>query len=102
VSLNARSNRRWTGEWRYVADVRDASNSERPCRASSRNEKSPSTVDHGIHRPLGGAACVRVGDVPAAVKLADRVECRVEWPKASTFGCDRSNRSGLGCFVPLP
>jgi hypothetical protein len=27
----------------------------------------------------------------------------VEWPKAvDVFGCDRSYRSGLGCFVPLP
>ena len=31
----------------------------RPCRASSRIEKSPSTVTMAIHRPLGGAACVR-------------------------------------------
>lgn len=36
-------------------------------------------------------------------QFAGRVECRVEWPKAvDVFGCDRSNRSGLGCFVLLP
>ena len=48
-SAHAESDAAW--RCRCVADVRDASNSERPCRASSRNEKSPSTVDHGIHRP---------------------------------------------------
>jgi hypothetical protein len=54
AALNARSNRRRAGG-RCVADVRDASNSERPCRASSRSETSHATVTRKIHRPLGGA-----------------------------------------------
>ena len=64
--LNARSNRR-PGGGRCVADVRDASVSEGPCRASSRDKKSRATGDDGIHRPLGGAP-VAAGNVPAAVR----------------------------------
>jgi hypothetical protein len=44
-----------------------------------------------------------VGDVPAAVSSLVALCAIVEWPKAvDVFGCDRSNRSGLGCFMPLP
>ena len=34
-----------------MADVRDASILRRPCRTTSRGEKSHATVDDGIHRP---------------------------------------------------
>ena len=48
-------------------------------------------------------ACERAGDVPAAVRSLVALSAVVEWPKAvDVFGCNRSNRSGLECFVPLP
>jgi hypothetical protein len=51
-----------------VADVRDASDSERPCRASSRDEKPHATVAMRIDRVTQWRACERLGDVPAAVR----------------------------------
>ena len=45
---------------------------------------------------------MRLGDMPAAVRSLVAMRAIVEWLKAvDVFGCDRSNRSGLGCFVPL-
>ena len=64
-----------------MADVRDASNSERPCRASSRPEKPRATVHDGIYRP----SVVRldaVGDLPTADQVVGRVECRRRWLEA--------------------
>ena len=54
------------------ADVRGASNSERPCRASSRTEKPHATVHDGIDGP----SVVRLnvaGNVPAALRSRLRV-----------------------------
>jgi hypothetical protein len=45
--------------------------------------------------------CVRVGDVPAAVSSLVALSIVVDGLRPSTFGCDRSNRSGLGCFVAV-
>ena len=64
-----------------MADVRDASNSERPCRASSRPEKPHATVHDGIDRP----SVVRldaVGHLPTAGQVVGRVECRRRWLEA--------------------
>jgi hypothetical protein len=39
---------------------------------------------------------------PRQVAVAVALRAVVGWLKAvDIFGCDRSNRSGLGCFVPL-
>ncbi len=61
--------------------MRDASNSERPCRASSRDEKSRATVNDGIPVPRW-CACEQVGDVPAAISSPVALCAVADWPKA--------------------
>ena len=67
---------------RGAADMRDASNSERPCVTSSRNEKTLATANNGIHRPIGGAPGSG-GNVPAAVRSRVALSRRRS-PRAST------------------
>ena len=67
-----------------MADVRDASNSERPCRTSSRNEKALATANNGF----AGPSVVRLasgGRCAGRRQVAGRVECRRRSPmRAST------------------